>query len=142
MIQDARRVASETAIGSSNKTKMIDSFETVSLGRMTVIMVLQAEPEQQGKTKDAEVEVQGAEGEVPPELENVVEEEQQPEPLSVMMLVQPEQQSKSQDAEGKDLAMRETNEDLIEPIEVEPVPIISIQIPLEPQDPEPCSLTL
>ncbi|MED6165477.1 hypothetical protein PIB30_099884 [Stylosanthes scabra] len=46
-----------------------------------------------------------------------------------------------QDAEGKDLATRETNENPIEPIEVEPVSI-NIQIPLELQDHEPCLLTL
>ncbi|MED6146090.1 hypothetical protein PIB30_031332 [Stylosanthes scabra] len=33
MLQDAGRYASEAAIGSSDKTKMFDSFETVSLGR-------------------------------------------------------------------------------------------------------------
>ncbi|MED6187284.1 hypothetical protein PIB30_075002 [Stylosanthes scabra] len=143
-IQGAARSASEAAIGSSDKTKMFDSFETVSLGRNDSNNVLQAEPEQQGKTKDAEVEVHGAkvevhgaEVEVPAEQENVVEEKQQPEPLSVIMHVQPQQ-----DDEGKDLAMTETNEDAVQPIEVEPVPIINIPIPLEHPEPEPCSLTL
>ncbi|MED6152101.1 hypothetical protein PIB30_088764 [Stylosanthes scabra] len=159
IIQDAGRSASEAAIGSSDRTKMFDSFENVSLGRddsdnvvvdCPPIMpsqqsqpaqrgkeVLQDEPKQQGKTKDAEVEVHGAEVEVPHELENVVEVEQQPEPISVIMLVQPEQH-----AEGKDLAISETIEDPIQPIEVEHVPIINIPISLEPPEPEPCSLTL
>ncbi|MED6113077.1 hypothetical protein PIB30_067614 [Stylosanthes scabra] len=133
-IQRAARFGFEAAIGSSNKTKMFDSFKTVSLGRddsdnevvecplypsqpsqptETRKEVLQDEPEQQGKTKDAEVEVHGAQVEVPPEQENVVEEEQQPEPLSVIMPVQPQQ-----DDEGKDLAMTETNEDPVPPIKV------------------------
>ncbi|MED6124987.1 hypothetical protein PIB30_064109 [Stylosanthes scabra] len=111
---------------------MFDSFEIVSLGRDDsgnvtaegpVVVpfqpsqkekeVLQAESEQHEKTNDAEVEGEDAAVEVPPNMENVVQEELQPEPLVVIMLLQPKQQSGGT-------------------TEVEPDPI-NIQIPVEPE---------
>ncbi|MED6219080.1 hypothetical protein PIB30_032548 [Stylosanthes scabra] len=95
MIEDAGRSASEAVKGSSDKTNMFDSFETVSLGKDEgpVIILsqlekesLQVEPKQQKKSKDAKVEVL-PEMEVPPEVENVVEEEQQPQPLNIIILL-------------------------------------------------------
>ncbi|MED6148234.1 hypothetical protein PIB30_051113 [Stylosanthes scabra] len=100
---------SEAAIGFLDKTKMFYSFETVSLGR-----------------DDSDNVVVEGSVIMPPQPYQTGKEP-----------VQPEQQSKSQDAEGKDLATRETNQDSIEPIEVEHVPI-NIQItakgPMESSD--------
>ncbi|MED6177565.1 hypothetical protein PIB30_099313 [Stylosanthes scabra] len=104
---------------------MFDTFETVSLGgddsgnvavEGPVVVpshpshnekeVLKAESKQHEKTNDAEVEGEDAamEGkdaavEVPPNMENVVQEELQPEPLVVIMPIQPERPSESRVAE-------------------------------------------
>ncbi|MED6112062.1 hypothetical protein PIB30_058300 [Stylosanthes scabra] len=136
-IQDVRRSASEAANGSSNRTRMFDSFETVSLGKddsdNVVVEGSSIMPSQPSQTEKDVLQV-GPEGEVPPvadvppeaevqpEVENVVEKEQQPEPIVVEMPLQPDQPSKTQYAEVED-----------------PVPI-NIEIPLKTQ--EHCSLAL
>ncbi|MED6127561.1 hypothetical protein PIB30_089182 [Stylosanthes scabra] len=135
---------------SASKTRMFDSFETVSLGRDdsdnvavegSVVVpsqpsqkekeVLQAEPEQHDKTNDAEVEVKDPAVEVPPIMENVVQEELQPEPLVVIMPIQPEQQSKSQDAEV------EVPPPIVENVvheEIQPEPLV-VSMPIQPEQP-------
>ncbi|MED6187556.1 hypothetical protein PIB30_077577 [Stylosanthes scabra] len=158
LIKEAGRSASET--------RMFDSFETVSLGRddsdnvavegPTVVpsqpsqkekKVLQAESEQHGKTNDAEVDIEDAAVEVPPIMENVVQEELQPEPLVVIMPIQPEQPSKSQHAEVE--VPPPIVENVVhEEIQLEPVVVI---MPLQPEqqsrgttevEPEPINIQI
>ncbi|MED6165204.1 hypothetical protein PIB30_097341 [Stylosanthes scabra] len=140
---------------STPETRMFDSFETVNLGRDDsgnvtaegpVVVpsqpsqkekeVLQAESEQHEKTNDAEVEGEDAavEGgnaavEVPPNMENVVQEELQPEPLVVIMPIKLEQPSKSRDAEV------EVPPPIVENVvheEIQPEPLVVI-MPLQPK---------
>ncbi|MED6136432.1 hypothetical protein PIB30_056082 [Stylosanthes scabra] len=135
---------------------MFDTFETVSLGgddsgnvavEGPVIVpshpshnekeVLQAESEQYEKTNDAEVEGEDAamEGqdaavEVPPNMENVVQEELQPEPFVVIMPIQPEQSSELRVAELEVLPPPIVDNVVHEEIQLEPLVVI---IPVKPE---------
>ncbi|MED6112766.1 hypothetical protein PIB30_064654 [Stylosanthes scabra] len=106
-------------INEGDETRMFDTFETVNLrgddsGNVVVEgpvvvpsqpshkenEVLQAKSEQHEKRNDAKEEGEDAsvEGEdaavkIPPNIEDVVQEELQPKPLVVIMPIQPEQQS-------------------------------------------------
>ncbi|MED6222649.1 hypothetical protein PIB30_066329 [Stylosanthes scabra] len=140
------------------KQGCFDTFETVSLGRDDsgnvevegpVVVpshpshnekkVLQAESEQHEKTNDAEVEGEDAaiEGQdavvdVPPpivDMENVVQEELQPEPLVVIMPIQPEQPSESRVAE---LEVPPPVVDNVVHEEIQPEPLVVI-MPLQPE---------
>ncbi|MED6112729.1 hypothetical protein PIB30_064269 [Stylosanthes scabra] len=139
-MQDVRRSASEAANG-SDRTRIFDSFETVSLGREdsdNVVVerpsIMPSQPSQTGKSvlqAGPEAEVH-PEAEVQPEVGIVVGKEQQPEPIIVEMPLQPDQPSKPQGAEVDD-----------------PGHILPLQPeqPSTPQynevdDPEQCSLTL
>ncbi|MED6208023.1 hypothetical protein PIB30_041194 [Stylosanthes scabra] len=134
---------------------MFDTFETVSLGgddsgnvaiEGPIVVssqpsnkenkALQAESEQHEKKNDVEVEGEDAavKGEdatvkVPPNIEDVVQEELQPEPLVVIMPIQPEQPSKSQDDEV------EVPPHIVENVlheEIQPEPLVVI-IPVQPE---------
>ncbi|MED6148463.1 hypothetical protein PIB30_053393 [Stylosanthes scabra] len=142
LIQGARR--------SPSKTRMFDSFNTVSLGRDdsdNVVVegpvvvpskpsqkekeVLQAEHEHHEKTNDDGVEVEVAEVEVPPRVEDVIQEESQPEPLVVIMPIQPELLVVIMPLQPKQQSGR-TTEDPGEPTGAEPESV-NMQILLEPE---------
>ncbi|MED6187884.1 hypothetical protein PIB30_080757 [Stylosanthes scabra] len=154
-------------INEGDEIRMFDKFETIILGgddsgNVTVEdpvvvpsqpshkekEVLQAKSEQHEKKNDAEVEGKDAalEGEdatveVPPNMENVVQEELQLEPLPI----QPEQPSKSRDVEV------EVPPPIVENVvheEIQPEPLVVI-IPLQPEqqsvgttevDPDPINI--
>ncbi|MED6219766.1 hypothetical protein PIB30_038795 [Stylosanthes scabra] len=139
------------ATRSPSETRMFDSFDNVSLGRIDsdnvvvkcpVVAVLQREDEHHENRNDAGVEVEDAEVDAPPPVDDVVQEEPQHEPLVVILPFQPEQPSNSEVE-----ALPHVVEDEIEPehqsggatedpgehTEVEPN-LINIQIPLHPED--------
>ncbi|MED6146487.1 hypothetical protein PIB30_034902 [Stylosanthes scabra] len=121
--------------------------------------VLQAESEQHEKGNDAKVEGEHAEVEghdaavegedaavkVPPNIEDVVQEELQPEPLVVIIPIQPEQPSKSHDDEVG-VPPHIVENVLPEEIQLEPLDVI---MPVQPEqqsggttevDPDPINI--
>ncbi|MED6221543.1 hypothetical protein PIB30_055790 [Stylosanthes scabra] len=140
---------------------MFDSFDTVSLGRDgidNVVVecpvvaptqpsqiekeVLQHEDEHHENRNDTGMEVEDAEVDVPPHVEDVVQEEPQPEPLVVILPIQAEQPSNSE-AEAPPPVVEDeiepehqfgrATEDPCEHTEMEPDPI-NIQMPLLLED--------
>ncbi|MED6193527.1 hypothetical protein PIB30_020497 [Stylosanthes scabra] len=127
----------EATILCPSDTRMFDSFDTVSLGRddSNNIIVegpvavpsqpsrkekedLEPEHDHHETENDAGMEVRGAAVEVPHVTEDNVQEDEQPEPLVVIMPINPKDQS------------RMATQDLSEHTEPEPEPI-NVQMPLE-----------
>ncbi|MED6127529.1 hypothetical protein PIB30_088859 [Stylosanthes scabra] len=159
-------------INEGDETRMFDTFDTVSLGgddsgnvavQGSIVVlsqpfnneneVLQAETEQHEKGNDAEVEGHNAtvEGEdaavkVSPNIEDVVQEELQPEPLVVIIPIQPEQPSKSH-ADEVGVPPHIVENALPEEIQLEPLDVIIMPIQPEQQsggttkvDPDPINI--
>ncbi|MED6172917.1 hypothetical protein PIB30_054333 [Stylosanthes scabra] len=134
---------------------MFDTFETVSLGgddsgnvavEGPVVVpsqpshkeneVLQAESKQHEKRNDAEVDGEDAavEGEdaavkVPPNIEDVVQEELQPEPLVVIMPIQPDKHPNCKMKKWRPIQPEQQSGGTTE-VDADP---INIQTPVEPE---------
>ncbi|MED6124556.1 hypothetical protein PIB30_059990 [Stylosanthes scabra] len=74
------RSASEAGAGSSNRTRMFDSLDTVSLGRDDITPTQPSQPSKPGNEPKQQPPPVNA-----PVMQDVVEEEHQDEPTTVVM---------------------------------------------------------